>query len=539
MKIWIVLFVLGALCIIEACDKAARSPIFEINKRIVYNEDCDFLLYSTNEEDFFISKILYSPFLNTRTERKLKLPEVTNYYIRDASCDCRFALLIAEKMKENKYDIILYNLDNDSFYNITDGIRPNFSDPLFFNNEAILFLKDGVLHFYDKSDGNWDFFPFDKKFLHLFKGNNDVVFLQDSRSSIWRFDLIQKKFSKIWEAPNLYTSSRKVKLYRDTLFFTSNHENGFNSIYKVSLNNLKEERVLINNHDYSLVNNSLFIGDSLTYIKNERLRFTSNIESLPRDGVIYDYIEKNDNFLLLYSNPGKPASLYLFSESKRDDLLSQFDPSVDYDIVIEEKDTGVNDLVFLPKKEVKHWVLWLHGGPHEQVSIRFNPYIYSLVANNIGVVALNYPGSTGMGSIFELKGIPAQEHLNIQLENIKENLEIIFKKYDISSFSIIGVSYGSILAHKLAMDSKFNVNKLIDFSGINTNKNILESSIEMLYVMGDSDFMLSNRQRVEHINNHKKNGAKTLVLETDGHSISRNKNIYRIIREILDFITKD
>jgi hypothetical protein len=46
-------------------------------------------------------------------------------------------------------------------------------------------------------------------------------------------------------------------------------------------------------------------------------------------------------------------------------------------------------------------VLWLHGGPRENVSPRFNPYFHHLNRSGWSVVALNYPGSTGWGWEYE------------------------------------------------------------------------------------------------------------------------------------------
>jgi hypothetical protein len=46
-------------------------------------------------------------------------------------------------------------------------------------------------------------------------------------------------------------------------------------------------------------------------------------------------------------------------------------------------------------------VLWIHGGPRENVSARFNPYFQWLNDQGFGVLALNYPGSTGRGARYE------------------------------------------------------------------------------------------------------------------------------------------
>ena len=52
-------------------------------------------------------------------------------------------------------------------------------------------------------------------------------------------------------------------------------------------------------------------------------------------------------------------------------------------------------------------VLWLHGGPHEDVSPRFNPYFHWLNRQGFGVLALEYPGSTGRGALYERRFTPA------------------------------------------------------------------------------------------------------------------------------------
>jgi len=46
-------------------------------------------------------------------------------------------------------------------------------------------------------------------------------------------------------------------------------------------------------------------------------------------------------------------------------------------------------------------VVWWHGGPHENVSPRFNPYFAALNRMGFSVLAVNYPGSTGRGAAYE------------------------------------------------------------------------------------------------------------------------------------------
>ncbi len=46
-------------------------------------------------------------------------------------------------------------------------------------------------------------------------------------------------------------------------------------------------------------------------------------------------------------------------------------------------------------------VMWWHGGPKENVSPRYSPYFQVLNELGFGVLAVNYPGSTGRGAAFE------------------------------------------------------------------------------------------------------------------------------------------
>jgi hypothetical protein len=49
----------------------------------------------------------------------------------------------------------------------------------------------------------------------------------------------------------------------------------------------------------------------------------------------------------------------------------------------------------------KKRVVWWHGGPHENVSPRFNPYFAAINRMGFSVLAVNYPGSTGRGAAYE------------------------------------------------------------------------------------------------------------------------------------------
>ncbi|MCB0332743.1 MAG: hypothetical protein KDD55_04540, partial [Bdellovibrionales bacterium] len=55
------------------------------------------------------------------------------------------------------------------------------------------------------------------------------------------------------------------------------------------------------------------------------------------------------------------------------------------------------------QKKTPNLIVWLHGGPRENVSPRYNPYFHMLNEFGFSVLALNYPGSTGRGWEYEAR----------------------------------------------------------------------------------------------------------------------------------------
>src|SRR5262249_12631290 len=129
--------------------------------------------------------------------------------------------------------------------------------------------------------------------------------------------------------------------------------------------------------------------------------------------------------------------------------------------------------VFLPVGEPRGWIVWLHGGPHEQVSPRFNPYFDFLVRLGYAVVALNYPGSTGIGNGYELVGLTSSAQVDRQLEGIDPELGQVAQEYPgFRRYALVGVSYGSALGFLHLLRHPDAVTKFVDFSGVTTRPTI-------------------------------------------------------------------
>jgi N-acetylmuramoyl-L-alanine amidase len=71
------------------------------------------------------------------------------------------------------------------------------------------------------------------------------------------------------------------------------------------------------------------------------------------------------------------------------------------EVWLRSDDGRVHQAFYFGGGDARKVVLWWHGGPRENVSPRFNPYFYALNRRGYGVLAVNYPGSTGRGREYE------------------------------------------------------------------------------------------------------------------------------------------
>lgn len=74
------------------------------------------------------------------------------------------------------------------------------------------------------------------------------------------------------------------------------------------------------------------------------------------------------------------------------------------EVWIRSEDGRVHQAFYFGPRDTRKVVLWWHGGPRENVSPRFNPYYRALAERGYGVLAVNYPGSTGRGREYEELG---------------------------------------------------------------------------------------------------------------------------------------
>jgi pimeloyl-ACP methyl ester carboxylesterase len=339
-----------------------------------------------------------------------------------------------------------------------------------------------------------------------------------------------------------------ISEHRGHLLFISDHESDFTQIYDLDLHDKSLKRLYPSSHDlYSPKapgerRYTFRINIDGNFIAGE-LRDESYAAISPTTGVVYDFSLDFGTPVLLYSNDRIPTSLVRMMHGRPMPLLpSTFDVRQPTAIPIRNTD-GMTNFLYLPSGSPKGWLIWLHGGPHEQVSPRFNLYFDFLVSKQIAVYAINYPGSTGIGNTYELRGVREAQSIAIQLRAIERDLgQLRQLHHEISSLMLVGVSYSTLLGHLLLAQHP-EITRFVDFSGVASIDNVpapqagTRTYPPMLFIYGQNDFALHQPGRLELISQYEsRTSVRRLILNDEGHFIQRRGDIDSILRELDQFL---
>ncbi|ANF50356.1 hypothetical protein A0O34_07435 [Chryseobacterium glaciei] len=464
------------------------------------------------------------------------------------SCDCRFVSL-AQRESEEHFQVQYYDLQEKKIIVPLQDLLADNGNPYFSPTNPILaFLSDGQLKIY-----NYD----TKTYLQVEK-NNDTdfrfiiwdyfgkrLYLQDLDGSIWVYNLGTGKYFQIFHSTVPFITDRSISPAKEdgVFYFISDHESDFNQIYRYSGQG-HIEKVVNSNHDKYLLgrpitkNEIIYRENSNGYLIVKKIK-NNNIYNLSSDKEVnYDFYEGSGKTISLSASLNEPASVYRINpEGKKQDLANNLTVKKIPAPELFFNAAGMINHIYQSPKHNGHWLVWLHGGPNEQVSARYNLFINTLVSKGYGVIVLNYPGSTGIGNSYELRSMPLENQFPFQISGIKTDLrDILHKHKDIGNLSILGNSYGALLAHNLVSDPDFRFNKLIDFSGLFGSDQI-HNEIPTLYIYGEKDVSLHNAGRVKFLETEsKRKNVETIVLKDEGHIIIRRENNQLILDSILDFL---
>lgn len=525
---------------------------FELNSSFIYSNDCKSIFYSTNRNNFFqVEQInLFNADKNFEVH-EINIPIDQDIFIKDVSKDCENITFVSDTGGNQLYDVYIYNIKNKVLRNISDSPFTDDGSPQFsLDGEKLAFLSSGILKIYNLKTHKTIYSSLSRYKSFLYSNHNDEIFMEDFDSNIWKLYSTDYKLENIWNTKKRSYVPKMFHYMNENLLFISDHS-GFSRIYNLDLKTMKIDTPI--NINYDIYSPQIRFDSSIIYRMNQKGSFHNyslmpNVETIKIDsnfsGVSYQYYEDQNLTINLYAEVNSPKTFLIKKGNDSFNVLKQNveTPSKAIEYVGEE---GMSDYIFVPSQgEVRGYVLWLHGGPHTQISPRYNPFLNKLNQFSYGVICINYKGSTGVGNEFELRGIRSTESMDIQISDIKQKLDEIknFLNIKEESIPVIGISYGAALAHRFMQDYPSEVSGIVDFSGICCSLDLNQTlpdwyeNKNILFITGANDYAMNTHKKRLIEMYKEKTKVNILSFEDEGHYIRRRSSLTESVNAILDFV---
>lgn len=547
--------------VLWACQPRERPPTDLpnapeiLNTRVVFAPQCRRVLFSSNRHDHMAAFALD---VSSATPAVIPVGELRgrDLLVRSVSPDCAMLALVADYGGNELFDVFLYDFSRRELEALTRSRRTNEGDPEFSPTQPLLaYLSDGTLRLYEYQDRRPVPVPDSPaRFTSVrWSARGDRAYLEDRRTHLWEYDPAQATFRVIWKAPTRAYSPRLVHSTGDSVYFLSDHETGLSQIYQADVHSWRPRRVHPSSHDqYS----PRTYGDGLLFRSSIDGNFPAlrlrggRVDTLsPSRGVVYDFSLEFPSPLFVYAGEGRITSIYAGSSGNdtllRDLLNHDFAPVQPRAREFRTSE-GMVHFVFAADSVPRRWVVWLHGGPREQVSPRFNLYFDFLVRLGYAVVALNYPGSTGIGNEYELPGLPDSAQVTRQLAGIEEGLGRVRELYPgFDRYALVGVSYGSAIGFLHARRHPGEVLRFVDFSGVTTPATAVEIDSgpaplpPVLLIQGANDAQQRTPERRALLRDRGEATRTTrLLLREEGHYVARMSSVRLILAHLERFLTE-
>jgi len=549
--------------------RATETAPEQLSSHVVFAPACRLAVYTSNRGLYLRPFVLDLHDPSAPRERSLSIDLPADLSARSLSADCRWLALVADPEATGRYDIYLYDLREQVLTNLTKSPHRDDGTPVFAPaGSQLAYLEDRNLVLYDV----------DTKERQKIQGPagplRTLTFFEDGRSlalesidaDLWRYDppldsgpelfpgLSRGDWSRLWRAPAPSHSPRMLAARGGVLYFVSDHDNGFAQIYRLGPQDRAPRRVHPASHDQyspapqadgSLVFRMNVDGSFAAY----RLSKKGALERLsPERGVVYGFESGFPRPLMLFADESRPRSLFAISVSGGlENLLPIEAPDALPEARLVRNPEGMVHLLWKPEGTMRGWVVWLHGGPHEQVSPRYNPYLASLVEQGFAVAAINYPGSTGAGNAYELRNTgadpaAASDPAAKALSGLLRDLEALRAlEPGLARYSLVGVSSGAKLAQALLARERPRVETLIDFSGIADADDLALAGDgawpPALFIRGKRDPTAQQPEHLRLIDLFVARGASRVVeIDDEGHYIRRRASVDRIRAAIRGFL---
>ena len=524
-----------------------------LSSHVVFSPQCAKILYTSNRDGLLRPFVIDMSNRDSPKASPIRIDQPLDFVAQGLAPDCRTLALVSDREGNGSFDVYLYDLKTHKLQGVAIEPALDEGSPAFAPRDRILaYLSGGSLALFDYVKS----MPIAVKdqpatFRSLtWSEDGNYLYLEDERSNLSRYDLRKGHFQELWNAPRLSYSPHTISEHDHHILFASDHESDYSQIYRLEPESGALERLYDSPRDkhspielasghyaFRTVTDSSFIVSDLD---NGKYRTLS-----PPMGVAYDFSLDFGKPLLFYSNDRLPTSFYWYQTDKLTPLIPESgkEPLHQPDAIPIRNADGVANFLYLPSKHPRGWVIWLHGGPYEEVSPRFNLYFDFLAARNIAVYAINYPGSAGNGRSYALAGKVGPRALEIQVPAVERDVRQLKQLHpEIKSLMLIGVSYGSIIGHTIVAKDP-EIARFIDFSGVANTTMIYDVGSSnrlyppMLVIYGENDYTRRNSYRLDLISRYREHATvASLAIPNEGHFIQHRDSIDRILDELDRFL---
>ena len=311
-------------------------------------------------------------------------------------------------------------------------------------------MNTGKEYTLSQSLSYWDLVDDEQKVFTFSPDNKKLIYMDDSSGYMSLY---------IVDIPSLDTTLTSVRLPTSTLqvsdfLFTTNQV-----LYYVG--NTKE-----NPHTWSLYRYVFQTKKTTIIAKN--VSYVNSIKNVG-EKVIFNQLQKEGYGPALYNTVTKKVQHFTIPQISST-------PSLVNEQVVESHD--LHAVLMTPtKKGTKSTsyplVIWLHGGPYRQTSLKYHPYhsygIYDsllelLRKNNVIVLKLDYPGSYGYGRNYA-ESIKGSIGTN-DVASVMNAIAYAKQKYNIENVYLMGNSYGGYLSFKTLVEHPSSITGVMSINGV-------------------------------------------------------------------------
>lgn len=438
----------------------------------------------------------------------------------------------------------------------------------------------------------------DGRYLALWRsdGKKRVIQIIDSIANV--------SYTKVENIKNeILTEETKLLGWKENILYYISDISGVRSIYKIDTSTLKEKELV----SEKITDNTFEVADFMP-LSNGKIAYIAN----PNDSYIWKLFIKDTNNkvveidsdvsysaglvehenLLIFSkrtNAGFEINSSNIESYKNTKLKTPKTTDISYlNKISYETKTYENTSGILIKKiddnntKNKTLLVWLHGGPHRQVSKVLHPFrsygnydnALSYIVSKTGnpVLKLDYPGSTGHGNVFA--NLIYRNVGNIDVTETTLTIKKAKQELGVNKVILVGTSYGGYLGLKMIsekqniIDGVFAINAVTDWKILfetiygspliklfgNKKENILQkfwdkadiyNSIQNIdskkpiligWSSNDTNIPLSQSvSMVNYLLSEDKN-VDTIVFDNEDHSLKKKSSVESFCKEVLGLL---